>query len=354
MHTRTLALGAVAAALASVTVLPGPARGAPPLLAGTTRISSLPYDITAPGRYIVTSSLTGVAGSNGITVSASDVTLELCGYTLFGVSGSLIGVRVDPGHDRVHVLDGGVRGWDSGGVIANLSSECIFQDLFLADNGGLGGLSAGDSALIEGVHSHDNLGDGIGGTGDVLECIAAGNGVMGIDLNGLVSLSTSGSNGFDGVNVGGDSRVETCLSFQNDGDGFSTGSGPSFSACLALDNGAHGIVANGSARVAECLSVGNGENGISVGDRSMLSRNLAADNSQQAGTGAGILASGSWSRIDENELHGNPTGLGVSGSDNVVIRNSASDNTTDFNVAAGNYFFVNSPSAVNGWINFHH
>src|SRR5437868_8408613 len=52
-----------------------------------TPISTLPFTISASGSYYLTTNLTGVAGSDGITISASDVTLDLKGFTMTGAGG---------------------------------------------------------------------------------------------------------------------------------------------------------------------------------------------------------------------------------------------------------------------------
>src|SRR4030095_6606576 len=45
-----------------------------------TPISTLPFTISSPGSYYVTSNLTGVAGQHGITINADNVTLDLGGF----------------------------------------------------------------------------------------------------------------------------------------------------------------------------------------------------------------------------------------------------------------------------------
>src|SRR5437660_8139783 len=50
-------------------------------------IASVPYTITSAGAYYVTTNLTGVSGTNGITIAANDVTLDLKGFSLVGVAG---------------------------------------------------------------------------------------------------------------------------------------------------------------------------------------------------------------------------------------------------------------------------
>src|SRR5712692_225180 len=57
-----------------------------------TPISALPFPIVSPGSYYLTTNLTGIAGTNGITIAASDVTLDLSGFALGGVIGSQAGI----------------------------------------------------------------------------------------------------------------------------------------------------------------------------------------------------------------------------------------------------------------------
>jgi len=53
-----------------------------------TPISSVPFTISAPGSYYVTTNLTPGADQNGIVVAADNVTIDLNGFTLFGGGGS--------------------------------------------------------------------------------------------------------------------------------------------------------------------------------------------------------------------------------------------------------------------------
>src|SRR5262245_832215 len=57
-------------------------------------ISSLPYLISEPGSYYMTTNLTGVTTNNGIIISNSNVSLDLNGFTLSGVTGSYVGIVV--------------------------------------------------------------------------------------------------------------------------------------------------------------------------------------------------------------------------------------------------------------------
>src|SRR5437764_14937595 len=65
---------------------PGPTMKTLGQIEPRTPISALPFAIQTPGSYYLTTNLTGTAGSHGITINSSDVTLDLCGFTLSGLS----------------------------------------------------------------------------------------------------------------------------------------------------------------------------------------------------------------------------------------------------------------------------
>src|SRR5580698_4690509 len=68
---------------------PGPTMKTLAQIEPRTPISSLPFSITAPGSYYVTTNLTGTAG---ITIASGSVTLDLHGFTLAGSAGSSNGI----------------------------------------------------------------------------------------------------------------------------------------------------------------------------------------------------------------------------------------------------------------------
>src|SRR5678809_1013800 len=49
------------------------------------------FKITQPGSYYLTGNIAGVAGKHGIYVTTGNVTLDLMGFDLVGVAGSLDG-----------------------------------------------------------------------------------------------------------------------------------------------------------------------------------------------------------------------------------------------------------------------
>src|SRR4051812_5162311 len=57
------------------------------------------FTISAPGSYYLSGNITGVSGKFGILIQVDDVDLDLNGFTLTGVSGSLAGIRAVGGRD---------------------------------------------------------------------------------------------------------------------------------------------------------------------------------------------------------------------------------------------------------------
>src|ERR1051326_7927174 len=72
--------------------------------------STCTYLITQPGSYYLTGNVTGASARSGIKIAASDVTLDLNGFTLTGVSGSYVAIGVVGAPANVTVMHGVVTG----------------------------------------------------------------------------------------------------------------------------------------------------------------------------------------------------------------------------------------------------
>jgi hypothetical protein len=138
-----------------------------------TAITALPYEINASGSYYLTGPLFSATG--GITVNASDVTIDLMGFTLSGLNSAA--------HHGIHV---------AGGTDVELSNVVI-------RNGGITNFGHGilvqntRGGEISGIISHQNALDGIrlqqldpGSCTDftVTRCTLRGNGGAGMSANG--------------------------------------------------------------------------------------------------------------------------------------------------------------------------
>src|SRR5258708_7089585 len=93
-----------------------------------TPISSLPYLINQPGSYYVTTNLQGVAGRPGIIISAEDVSLDLGGWELRGVGGSLSGILMNPAI-KPHVHHGSIIGWGEDGINGTNGGGGMIEDI---------------------------------------------------------------------------------------------------------------------------------------------------------------------------------------------------------------------------------
>ena len=75
-----------------------------------TPIGLLPFTVSNPGSFYLAANLTGAAGTNGITITTNDVTLDLNGFTLTG-AGSNNGVDIVGKRLNVVVRNGAIRNW---------------------------------------------------------------------------------------------------------------------------------------------------------------------------------------------------------------------------------------------------
>ena len=117
------------------------------------------YRITQPGSYYLTGHITGVSGRRGIGISAHNVTLDLCGFRLQGVAGSLDGVNalgiVGSNLQNVEIRNGIVKGWGGAGVVAANTENCILRDLTAQSNGSHG-VRGGFRTLVERCKARSN------------------------------------------------------------------------------------------------------------------------------------------------------------------------------------------------------
>lgn len=304
-----------------------------------TAISSLPFTINQCGSYFLTGCLTGTAGQSGITIAADDVTLDLNGFALVGVPGSLDGITMAGFHDNVVIRNGHVRAWGESGIDTRIhvgrieriaatdngawgiensfggtftshivSCEALRNGVLVASSGGIQGAG---STLITDCIASENTGDGISvSTGStVSDCLAranTGGGIVG-GLNCTVSASSATSNGGIGI-------------FINSG---------SILGCTAIANDMDGIVGNNCV-ISSCTCNSNDGDGIEVASGSVVLNNNCDGNGPAGADGAGIHVTGSDNRIEGNNATNNDRGFDfgfpTGGTNNIVIKNTARNN----------------------------
>ncbi|MCB9846645.1 MAG: hypothetical protein H6811_11755 [Phycisphaeraceae bacterium] len=329
-----------------------------------TPLQSLPgstqaiHVISQPGSYYLTGPVVGQSGKHGIQITADDVTLDLNGFTLQGVSGSLDGVStgnlVVP-INNLAIRNGVVRNWGRRGISADQANNAVIDSIRAFANGDTGiragfGISPPTGPIVrncvsqanalDGIHaengvvescvSMDNFGrgisalgssvsnctastndtDGIGGSGSVVNCVAVGNGIDGIHMSGTVADSRTSSNQGDGIEVTPGSVVRDCRSTFNAG---------------------HGVLADTSATIRGNAVRDNQMDGIRVNSGCLVQENVCESN-----VGSGIRTTQDNNRIQSNTLTLNGAGLRVDLGGNLIIQNSASDNATNFALFGAN------------------
>lgn len=273
-----------------------------------TPVQSLPgsasaiHVINQPGSYYLTGNITGEIGKSGVRITANDVTLDLNGFSLIGVTDSLHGVHMPSFKQNVVIRNGNIRVWDGDGVQSRIDHGRI-EGIIATANGGWGidnAVTSTFSTVIARSEAYANRGGGIrgGGFSLITDCVVWGNTGTGA-----------------GVLVGGSSSVVGCTASFNTGTGIETGAQSSVIDC--------NVVSSGSTRTA-----------ISIGSRS-----TARDNSVKLSSSASGILVGTASTIDSNtvtSLSAGGFGIRTTGSGSIIIRNTVHGMTLKFDIAAGN------------------
>src|SRR2546421_4223542 len=97
-------------------------------------VNSLPGDGTAvfvisqPGSYCLGDNVVGVSGKNGIRIDADNVTLDLAGFGVLGVGGSLSGILIN-NHIHIAIRNGSISGWGGAGLEGTAGALARIDDL---------------------------------------------------------------------------------------------------------------------------------------------------------------------------------------------------------------------------------
>jgi parallel beta-helix repeat protein len=259
------------------------------------------FKITLPGSYYLTGNITGVAAKHGIEIAASGVTLDLNGFELQGVAGSLDGVSATVASlTNITVVNGSVRSWGDEGIDLWTFSvtTCRVADLLARANAG-SGISAREACAF-------------------FNCSASQNTNM-------------------GINTGDGCTITNCSAYQNTFVGISAGQGCTVSNCSAYINTGTGISVNNGCTVADCTVRGNTLDGIGCSTTCVIRGNTCSSNGN-GGDGAGIHATSSDNRIEGNNCTSADRGIDVDFAGNIIIKNTCASNTLDWDIAANNVF----------------
>ena len=342
--------------------------------------------ITEPGSYYLTGNITGVAGKNGILINTTPVSLDLSGFVLTGVPGSLSGILSAAQGQSIRIYNGSIESWGGDGITADQSNGADFEqrgefhDLIVANNGtGLhAGLRAGSNAIVERCIARGNKGDGIAVFDQciVRDCVSVENTRSGIFLRSGTTVQgcTTSKNMIDGISsdspaIG--SRVIESIARSNQRDGIHlAGVAHVVSRSTVNANGGKGVLVGESSAVSEVVAVGNSGTGIwtestsSVRACTLWSNHdngirvvrgcLIKDNNVGGCNPNGILVLSDEGRIIDNLLQNNTFGIELATGGNLIVRNSALGNGVDFAIPAQNLFgpVSTDPTTASEWANF--
>jgi parallel beta-helix repeat protein len=302
------------------------------------------FKISLPGSYYLTGNFQGVTAKHGIEIAASGVTVDLNGFEILGVPGSLDGISATlAGIKNLCVHSGSILAWGdrgidfaTGGVLGS-----SVRDVRATFNGTVG-IAAGAGGSLSGCTASNNgtHGFAVGAAAVVTGCTAVANGGSGFSNDPGVALSgcAASDNGSHGFLIGAVATVSGCTAYSNTADGFAGTSDVTLTGCTADRNGRNGIWAPATSVVSGCSALYNAADGIKIGDQCLVLGNTCAENGTGPGGGAGIHVTNIDNRIEGNTCISATRGIHVDAGGNLIFRNSCADNTTNWVLAAGNVF----------------
>ena len=265
------------------------------------------YRISASGSYYLTDNVFASTGKSAIEIAASNVTIDLNGYSVTSIS-ALPAIRVSiSGRTNISVRNGHIGPAGTGGGI-DLTPTIGTQTV---------------SGSIENVHVTGTQGTGIQ-VGDAFTVIGC----------------TSSKNTKIGFLVGRGCVISSSAAFDNGEDGFRTGDGCVVSDSVAAENGFRGVVTSEGCTVFGCVVRSNREGGILCVYSCLIRDNSCHLNGVFGNNGAGIEATLGLNRIEGNQCVQGPRGIAVNFPQNFIARNTCVNNTINWDVVPSNICLV--------------
>ncbi|MBC8010581.1 MAG: right-handed parallel beta-helix repeat-containing protein [Burkholderiales bacterium] len=300
--------------------------------------------ITQSGSYYASGNIGGSTGKHTIVVAATNVTIDLNGFTLSVTGTANAGVFVSASAN-VTVRNGRIFGGSHG---VQGTARLVCTDLHIENSAGIlalgdsvvercrlfvAGIQLGARGVVNDCYTSSSFGVSVGAggivqrtqvitggistgaDGQVVECTVSTAPASGIltGLRGIVRNCQVNGAANSGIRVGDQSVLSHCTvnaagagtPISTDG-GFSLGAGSVAEKCVASQGGVAGFVGGSAVRLSDCVASGNSGLGFSVGTRSVLSGCIATLN----GAG-GIYSTGSGALIEHCLAAGNTGGAGI-------------------------------------------
>jgi hypothetical protein len=168
-----------------------------------TKITSLPYTISAPGAYYLASNLTYSGNDTGISIYSDHVTLDLMGFTITGSGSGFYGILIFS-LKNVEIRNGSISGWIQGinGNGNNAAGYRISNVRMVGNRAGI--WLGGDGHLIQGCEvTVTDTGQPhaiwVGGSATISGCMVSCTDWFGIySWGGIISGNVVSGNGLSG------------------------------------------------------------------------------------------------------------------------------------------------------------
>lgn len=290
------------------------------------------FSISNPGSYYLTGNIDAPAGNYAIFIDASNVTLDLMGFTIDGTNAGPArdAIQGDGSVTNITIQNGNVTNWSNMGINFEETSDTHVHNvrvlnpatfaIFCADDATITnctlrnantGILAGNRATIADTTVTDcSNAIETGLDASIRRCTISTATLDGIDADDRAAIHACTITGANlAIRVGDEARITDCSINAND-DGIRTQDHALISACNISDNTGFGINAMGTGCTIE---------------------NTTAD----ANGTVGIFNSGFQAAIIDCTTRGNQTGIST-GVDCSVIRCHACQNTTGINTLGDN------------------
>lgn len=330
------------------------------------------FRITVPGNYYLTGDVLGEFGKKGIEINAENVTIDLMGFEMFGVFGSLDAIEGTNFLRGVTVRNGRIANWGGRGVDLQFVNDVVVEDLIVSGCAGAGITTYLNGAVRDCTVSGCVFGIELNGNGVITGCTVFENSNNGIDTGWgtHVAHCVARDNGGHGYLIGNGCSVADCTSMGNSNTGFWAGEGSSVTRCTSYQDIVYGVRAGEGTTVEQCTVRFARPAGIFLEDYAVARNNtvsqtindgiVAANSCTVAGNsvleagvgngnfGHGIRVTGTDTRVEGNQVTDCDLGFKVEGTGNLIARNTSSGNATHWDIAANNRLAQIILGALNG------
>ncbi|MFO0859142.1 MAG: right-handed parallel beta-helix repeat-containing protein [Phycisphaerales bacterium] len=313
------------------------------------------FKITQPGSYYFASSLTGAVGKAGIEIAASNVTIDLNGFTLESANGSLSGIVSHTAVKGIVIRNGMLTNWIDRAInLTGQSPETAAASVAISDLTITGASEVAiqvasfvriESVIVDGASSGIFANQHCA----IRNCtVQAATSAIGVDAYSTIEGCTVRA-GDDGLYLGGRGTVARNCNVAQASIGINVASGAGndgivVEGCSVASFSNVGIASTaGSTARIEGNSVTGDPNknpaaGIWAGDMNQVHNNVVRNVRASGGASSGILISGSAGRtsVRGNNVVNCDKGIRSSNGGNAIFANTLSLNTKQFELAANN------------------